>query len=785
MNVRAVLSRLPVAAQVIVALFILGLGSHAVVFGLSVWDALRRAQQEAVIDLRGQLHLAQGLAGHLVDENHREEFTVLLKSLAILAHDDVALLVNADGRIMETSDAELAPRMLDAPWFRRLSLSNINSVMIQSWTDDHVYGVAPICEVVPGTISARRCVYLLVEHGTAWRLSAATFAELKRSAALLGVNVLFSLLCWWLINEAVAKPSQRIIKAISRFRGGDLEARCTLAGSDELAGISSAIDNAFETITAQQQDLQLLETAVSQSPAAIILIDAEGVARFRNTAHQRIHGSDELATTALLQDGRLRSEAWSGEYFDEKAGRWLRAVVSPIKDDAGQITHNLIITEDITDQKGYEAALLRKETVDDLTGLPNRDFARERLRQILGSGSMTAVIYLDIDGLTRVNETFGYESGNEVIKAVAQRLQELFPPPAMVGRLAGDEFLLVLPSLGIASEAEIQTARALRECSAPYSVAGSMITLTLRAGVAVFPRDGSDAASLIEDAYSAAIRARETGGGTYRLFNRTLDEQVKRRFELDNDLRQAVARDELRLFAQAYVSPADGVVRGAEVLVRWERNGALVPPGEFIPLAERNGAIVPISEWIVENAAKASSAMSDHLGFQAPISVNISAVEFRSTDLLSRLEGIRERYPGAALEIEVTEGVFAGDMKTAGAYLKAIDEMGFPLAIDDFGTGYSSLSYLRDFPFSKLKIDRSFIVDMVERPRHRDIVAATVALAHHLGLVVTAEGVEDQAQNDLLKTMGVDYIQGYLFHKPAPIEQFEDLIRRNRSEVTY
>lgn len=315
MNVRAVLSRLPVAAQVIVALFILGLGSHAAVFGMSVWDALRRAQHEAIIDLRGQLHLAQGLAGHLVDENHRDELAVLLKSLAILAHDDVALLVNDEGHVVENSDAELSRHLLDTPWFRRLTLSEVNSVTVKSWTDDHVYGVAPICKVVPGTISERKCVYLLVEHGTAWRLSAATFAELKRSAAVLGINVLFSLLCWWIINEAVAKPSQRIIKSILRFRGGDRTARCTLAGSDELAGISLAIDKAFETITDQQQDLQLLETAVSQSPAAIVLIDAEGIVQFRNRAHQRIHGPDESAITALLQDGRLRSEAWSGEFF--------------------------------------------------------------------------------------------------------------------------------------------------------------------------------------------------------------------------------------------------------------------------------------------------------------------------------------------------------------------------------------------------------------------------------------------------------------------------------------
>ncbi|WP_152426648.1 putative bifunctional diguanylate cyclase/phosphodiesterase [Paramagnetospirillum caucaseum] len=502
-------------------------------------------------------------------------------------------------------------------------------------------------------------------------------------------------------------------------------------------------------------------------------------------------GNDENAIS-LLYSGKYHPSAlipgaWEAlDHFPHfRAGeRWLAFTAAPLKGLDGSNAGAVETLQDVTAQKLYEARLSHQATHDELTGLANRVLLTDRLTHALTharrDGSLLALVFIDLDHFKVVNDTLGHRVGDELVRAVARRIAASVREGDTVARIGGDEFVVLL--CAPESEdvvAEIVT-RLIAEVSRPVMVEGHELCVGCSVGIALYPRDGGDSATLLMHADAAMYRAKDSGRSTFHFFTPEMNQRATERLGLERDLRHALDREELRLLFQPQVDLASGRVVGAEALLRWDhpREG-LVMPSRFIPVAEETGLIVPIGRWVLEQACRLGHAWAVDAGRSLRISVNLSPRQFRAKGLAREVETILQAHGGGhlCLELELTEGTVMHDPEEAAAILRALKGMGVRLSMDDFGTGYSSLAYLRDFPFDMIKIDRSF-VDSLHRGRGGEaIVRAVVGLARSLDLGVIAEGVETEAQKDFLTREGCDEMQGFLFSRPIPAGAFLNLLR--------
>ena len=405
---------------------------------------------------------------------------------------------------------------------------------------------------------------------------------------------------------------------------------------------------------------------------------------------------------------------------------------------------------------------------DALTGLPNRVLFREQLEAALARAPrlnhQVAVLCLDLDGFKGVNDTLGHPVGDALLRCVGETLVEL-ASDGMIARLGGDEFAIILPVHDAERPRDLAQA-ILDRMKLPLRVDGHQIVCSTSIGIAIGPGDGNDADILLKNADLALYRAKQDGRGTYSFFEASLDAAARKRRQLELDLREALNAGQFRLnFQPIYDLNADRI-GGFEALLRWmhPERGA-VSPVEFIPVAEETGLIVPIGEWVMHEACRQAAAWPEHVR----VSVNVSPLQFRSSGLASViLQALgRSGLAPERLEVEITESIFLAGSEQTIALLHRLRDMGIRVALDDFGTGYSSLSYLRSFPFDKIKIDRSFVINVARDPSSAAIVHAIVDLAAALHMETTAEGVEDEAQLSALKAQGCGNIQGYLFSRPV------------------
>ncbi|RSD26633.1 sensor domain-containing protein [Mesobacillus subterraneus] len=443
-----------------------------------------------------------------------------------------------------------------------------------------------------------------------------------------------------------------------------------------------------------------------------------------------------------------------------------------------------IVGRDLTQRKKAEKTIKYMAYYDVLTGLPNRNMVRKHLKASLkNEEEQLAVLFLDLDRFKIINDTKGHRVGDLLLKVVAGRLKNAVQERGLVSRQGGDEFIIVLK--GMTKELVIEVAeKVLQEFAEAIEVEGQEFFVTPSIGISMAPADGKDEETLIKHADTAMYLAKERGKNNYQFYTNQLHGLSSRKMELENGLRKALEQDQLLLHYQPQVHLESGEIIGVEALVRWQHHEkGVISPGEFIPLAEETGLIVPIGKWVLERAAAQNKAWQDKGLRHIPVSVNLSVrqlQEDRFIDMLKKILDDTQLAP-SFLDLEITESVMQNSEKTA-RILDQLKELGVTLAIDDFGTGYSSLSLLKHLPIDKIKIDKSFVDDIIHHANQGAMVKTIIDMGHNLQFSVIAEGVEEQEQVEFLMENGCQVGQGYHFSKPLPPEEMEELLIKNQNQ---
>jgi diguanylate cyclase (GGDEF)-like protein/PAS domain S-box-containing protein len=454
---------------------------------------------------------------------------------------------------------------------------------------------------------------------------------------------------------------------------------------------------------------------------------------------------------------------------------WVTVSTALVRDADGAPDYLVAMVQDITERKRAEAALQHQAYHDSLTALPNRALFYDRLEQAVSYArrhdSTAAALVVDLDRFKMVNDSFGHAVGDRLLQEVGQRLFTCVRSGDTVARIGGDEFGVLLAEMARAQDAAIVGEKILDALARPFELEGHEVFLTASAGIAAFPCDGSDGATLIRNADAAMSRAKEHGRDNYQFYTAEMNARAMEKLLLQNDLRHALERQEFLLHYQPKASLPSGRITGFEALLRWQhpRRG-LVSPAEFVPLLEDSGLIVPVGGWVVRTACRQIVAWRDAGLEPLPVAVNLSAKQFFHGDVVAVVEAARaERgVDPRLLDLEITESDVMRNPEEAAAILRKLRSRGVRIGIDDFGTGYSSLSYLKRLPVECLKIDRSFVGGLPEDADDASIARAVITMAHSLGLRVVAEGVENEAQRRFLATHECDEMQGYLLSRPQP-----------------
>ena len=551
---------------------------------------------------------------------------------------------------------------------------------------------------------------------------------------------------------------------------------------------------------------QTMSTAVAQSPNAVTITDLAGNIEYVNQALVESSGysASELVgrNPRVLQSGKtppqrykemwsalLRGEAWQGELINRrKDGQEYteRALIYPVRDASGAVVNYLAHKEDISAQIDAAQRINELSFSDSLTGLPNRASLEALLAHAvelaLHHKESLAVVWLNLDNFRKINDSLGHAVGDALLREVANRLRRLMRDGDTLARLSGDHFVAVLPGMG-QNEIALWAIRVLEEIDRPVRPLGSELIVTASMGIALCPSDGKTHATLLMSAETAMYRMKQDGRNGYRFYTRDIQEHSERTLALGYGLRSALGKDEFQLLYQPEVAVASGGLAGVEALLRWHSPQlGEVAPAEFIPVAESYGLIGQIGEWVLRTALEQARQMQSCGLGGLTVGVNLSALQFSQPDLANSIVRIvRETQADARmLEIELTEAVAMKDPQQAARTMSELSDYGFRIAIDDFGTGYSSLSYLKRFDVDKIKIDQSFIHDLATSSDDQAIVTAIIQMAHSLGMVVIAEGVETPEQLTFLREKGCDLAQGYLFSYPLTSQNLEKFARDHR-----
>ena len=486
-----------------------------------------------------------------------------------------------------------------------------------------------------------------------------------------------------------------------------------------------------------------------------------------------------------LASGKVVRGAEVEIYRKDRSRKWVRVNVRGIRGVQGEVALFEGTVEDITEHKAAQERVKFLAYYDALTELPHRALLQDRLENALAGarlrGEKIALLFLDLDRFKDVNDLYGHSFGDFVLKEVAQRLKECTPEYNTVARVGGDEFLILLSDVREAADAALAAERVMEAMGATFVIQGQPVRMGCSVGLSVFPEHGEDGDTLVRNADAAMYSAKVDGRSNVRFFTDEMNTQAMQRLTMDKNLRLALERKEFSLVYQPQMEIESGAITGFEALIRWQHPElGVIPPERFISVAENNGLILPIGEWVLRTACEQARRWQDDGLPAVPVSVNVSAAQFRQEgfrELIRRVLGETGLAP-AYLQLELTESLLLSNAEMTLAVLRELTEMGVRLVIDDFGTGYSSFSYLRHFSAEKLKIDQSFVRDVVTNGDDAAITAAIISMGKSLHIKVIAEGVESEAQMAFLRENGCDEIQGNYFSHAVPGGEAAAILRR-------
>ncbi len=528
---------------------------------------------------------------------------------------------------------------------------------------------------------------------------------------------------------------------------------------------------------------------VSVNPAFLEMTGYEAAEVLGKTPSMLSSGRHSAAFYEAMWRSINSEDKWHGELWNRRKNGdefpvWVR--ISVYRDATGNICNYVGVATDITERHAAQESIRQLAYFDPLTQLPNRRMLEDRVRQALASaereGKQSALLFIDLDQFKTINDSLGHSAGDQLLIEVARRLQACVRRMDTVARLGGDEFVVLLTE--VTQQGAGDVARKILDVVArSFQFNEHELGVTPSLGISIYPQDGRDFETLLKHADTAMYRAKDAGRNAFQFFTQEMNAAALERLMLENSLRQGLERGEFILYYQPQIDVRSGCIVGAEALVRWRHPKiGLVPPGKFIPAAEISGLIVSIGEWVLRESCRQNRAWQD-AGLPAiTIAVNISSLQFRGGQLEANVRSVLAEtgMPANYLELELTEGILMGGADETVETLRRMSDMGVKLAIDDFGTGYSSLSYLKRFPIDKLKIDQSFVRDIVHDPDDRAIANAVISMGHSLRLSVIAEGVEQQQQLEILINEGCDEVQGYYFSAPLPANEFSEVLRQQK-----
>jgi diguanylate cyclase (GGDEF)-like protein/PAS domain S-box-containing protein len=597
----------------------------------------------------------------------------------------------------------------------------------------------------------------------------------------------------------------------TRSDGGSMHVAVSVAPLLDGNGDQSGKIHIIRDITGRKQaeeEIRTLSQAIEQSPVSVVITDPDANIQYVNRTFEKVTGysaADAIGSNprilksdntpdAVYQDmwqTITDGKAWQGEFQNRKQNGdlfWEQMHIAPVLDESEKILHFLAVKEDVTLRKQQEERILRQAHFDSLTELPNRFLSLDRLSQLLKdaerNGELVAVLFLDLDDFKKINDSLGHDTGDKLLVEAASRLRDVVRSGDTVGRLGGDEFIILLGGLANPTDASPVVENLLELFRDSFRVDGRELMLTASVGVAVYPDDGDTPSELLRNADSAMYHSKDQGRNTYFYFTDAMNRDVSRRLMIEEQMHGALDRGEFRLCYQPQVDIPSRSITSVEALLRWN-NPALgeISPEEFIPIAEQTGLIVPIGRYVLTQALAMAATWQRKQETPLSMAVNLSPRQFRDPDLAAFVERslIESGISSNCMELEITEGVLMSGHSYIDRALHDLSAMGVSIAMDDFGTGYSSLSYLRSYPFDVLKIDRSFINDITVDKADLELVTAAIAMAHGLGLKVVAEGVETEEQLEILAALGCDLAQGFLFSRPEPTEAITRMLEADHS----